>query len=121
MAQRDTTRPFFLVVGEKATHREWLPDIPDLGAYDNRQFPQPHHVAPHFGVRTSRYKLVRFYGPHNTWELFDLQKDPHELKNEYHNSAYQKVAKELKQQLRDLIQQYDDQEAAALLNKEPGR
>lgn len=34
---RDTARPFFLVVGEKATHREWLPDIRDLGAYDDKE------------------------------------------------------------------------------------
>jgi arylsulfatase A-like enzyme len=38
---RDTTRPFCLIVGEKATHREWLPDIRDLGAFDSRDFAVP--------------------------------------------------------------------------------
>ncbi len=41
LQKRDTSKPFFAVVGEKATHREWLPDIPDLGAYDKIDFPLP--------------------------------------------------------------------------------
>ncbi|MCK7555396.1 hypothetical protein MKQ70_10420 [Chitinophaga sedimenti] len=28
-------------MGHKATHREWFPDIQDLGAYDNVKFPLP--------------------------------------------------------------------------------
>lgn len=32
---RDTSRPFMLIIGEKATHCEWLRDLPDLGAYDS--------------------------------------------------------------------------------------
>ena len=39
--QRDQSKPFFLVVGEKATHREWIPDIQDLGAFDSIDFPVP--------------------------------------------------------------------------------
>ncbi|HEY4207078.1 MAG TPA: sulfatase-like hydrolase/transferase, partial [Puia sp.] len=38
---RDSSKPFCLIVGEKATHREWLPDIQDLGAYDDKDFPLP--------------------------------------------------------------------------------
>ncbi|WP_420148794.1 sulfatase [Spirosoma sp.] len=39
--RRDTSKPFFLVVGHKATHREWMPALEDLGAYDNVTFPIP--------------------------------------------------------------------------------
>src|SRR5882672_1622407 len=39
--KRDTAKPFCLVIGEKATHREWLPDIQDLGAYDDKDFELP--------------------------------------------------------------------------------
>jgi hypothetical protein len=38
---RDRSKPFCLIVGEKATHREWLPDSTDLGAYDDKEFPLP--------------------------------------------------------------------------------
>ena len=41
-------------------------------------------VEPHYGVRTDRYKLIRFYSPdQNVWELYDLKNDPEELKNVY--------------------------------------
>ncbi len=39
-----------------------------------------HNVAAHDGVRTDRYKLIRFHEPeHDTWELYDLELDPREL------------------------------------------
>ena len=41
LEKRDTSKPFFLVVGEKATHRNWMPDVEDLGAFDNIDFPYP--------------------------------------------------------------------------------
>ncbi len=41
LQHRDTAQPFCLVVGHKATHREWLPDLQDLGAYDSIDFPLP--------------------------------------------------------------------------------
>ena len=84
--------------------------------YHYYEFPQPHHVYPHFGIRTERWVLVRFYGPGNFWELYDLDKDPHELKNLYADPAYKGKVAELKQQLKGLILQYDDQEALKLLD-----
>ena len=37
--------------------------------------PVPHHVRPHHGVVTDRYKLVHFDGPDlEEWELFDRDK-----------------------------------------------
>ena len=47
--------------------------------YQYYEYPQPHHVRPHYGVVTDRYKLVHFYEPDvDYWELFDLR-GPHEL------------------------------------------
>ena len=55
--------------------------------YHYYEFPQPHHVQPHYGVRTDRYKLIHFYTI-DEWELFDLENDPHELKSVYDDPAY---------------------------------
>jgi arylsulfatase A-like enzyme len=66
--------------------------------YHYYEFPQPHHVQPHIGVRTDRYKLINFYGP-KEWELFDLQKDPHELVSVYEDPGYAEVVKQLKGEL----------------------
>ena len=90
--------------------------------YHYYEFPQPHHVSPHFGIRTEHYVLVRFYGPRNYWELYDLDKDPHELHNMYGSpeglyGPYAAVTRRLKAQLRELILQYDDQEALRLLEQ----
>jgi arylsulfatase A-like enzyme len=79
--------------------------------YHYYEFPEPHHVYPHFGIRTERYTLVKFYGPSSSWELFDLKKDPDELKNIYADPSSQKIVAELKAQLKQLIRQYGDVEA----------
>jgi arylsulfatase A-like enzyme len=49
--------------------------------YHYYEHPGPHNVARHYGVVTERYKLVHFYEPvFAYWELFDLEKDPQELR-----------------------------------------
>lgn len=84
--------------------------------YHYYEFPQPHHVYPHFGIRTERWVLVRFYGPGNFWELYDLEKDPAEMKNLYPDPAYRETIARLKVQLKQLILQYDDREALGMLD-----
>ena len=83
--------------------------------YHYYEYPQPHHVYPHFGIRTEKWVLVRFYGPGNFWELYDLDRDPHEMKNLYGGTGYGSIVVGLKGQLRRLIVQYDDQEALKIL------
>jgi arylsulfatase A-like enzyme len=57
-------------------------------------------VARHYGVVTDRYKLVHFYEPNmNYWELFDLQKDPRELRSVFGQADYAKTQKELETEL----------------------
>lgn len=38
---RDKNKPFCLVVGHKATHRTWMPQLEDLGVYENVNFSIP--------------------------------------------------------------------------------
>src|SRR5262249_23913563 len=61
-------------------------------------YPQDHPVQPHYGVRTERFKLIYFNKTHQ-WELFDLENDPHELRNVYADPAYASRAKELAAEL----------------------
>lgn len=70
-----------------------------------------HRVYPHFGVRTRRYKLIRFYDKTDCWELYDLEKDPHEIRNVYDDPAYASVVKELRAELRQLQEHYRDADA----------
>jgi arylsulfatase A-like enzyme len=83
--------------------------------YHYYEYPQPHQVAPHFGIRTERYKLIRFYGPHQNWELFDLKADPLEMKNLINEPSKGALINQLKSELRVLIDKYKDSEAVILL------
>jgi arylsulfatase A-like enzyme len=77
-----------------------------------------HSVSPHFGIKTNPYKLIRFYERVNSWELYDLKKDPHEMNNIYGEKGYEKITAHLKLQLKKLIDLYDDQEAKQILAQE---
>jgi arylsulfatase A-like enzyme len=46
-------------------------------------------------VVTDRYKLVHFYKDADYWELFDLQKDPEELRSVYGQPGYAALQSEL--------------------------
>lgn len=79
-----------------------------------------HRVWAHYGVRTDRYKLIYYYadgmGLPNTgdssyppeWELFDLEKDPHELTSVHLDPAYAGIRRELTLKLWDLQQELGD-------------
>lgn len=76
-----------------------------------------HAVSPHFGIKTSRYKLIRFYKRVEGWELYDLQKDPKEMRNLYGRKGYEQITAGLKKQLDMLIAQYEDTDAVEVLKK----
>jgi len=70
--------------------------------YHYYEYPEPHHVRPHYGVVTDRYKLVHFYYDADYWELFDLKKDPLELLSVWGQPEYAAVEKELTEEVRRL-------------------
>ena len=82
--------------------------------YHYYEYPAVHMVKRHYGVRTQRYKLIRFYHDIDAWELFDLQKNPHELNNVYDKPEYADVVSQLKAELRRLRHQYGDTTGASL-------
>ncbi len=75
--------------------------------YHYHEYPAVHSVNKHYGVRTERYKLIYYYEI-DEWELFDLQRDPHELNSIYDNPFYKDIIQELKQELKRLREYYKD-------------
>ncbi|QQL44642.1 sulfatase family protein [Sulfuriroseicoccus oceanibius] len=65
-----------------------------------------HAVPQHYGVRTSRYKLFYLPGT-DEWQMFDLEKDPNELRSVYGEPAYAKVQNALKDEYNRLREVYE--------------
>ncbi len=61
-------------------------------------------ATAHYGIRTERYKLIHFYDPGNSWELYDLKKDPNEMRNLYGNAALQGNHREAQRAAQDLAE-----------------
>ncbi|MCB9208892.1 MAG: sulfatase [Ignavibacteriales bacterium] len=85
--------------------------------YHYFEYPAEHGVKRHYGIRTERYKLIHFYYDIDAWELYDLEKDPHEINNIYNNNEYQNIIVELKSELQKLREKYDDTDETKYLPK----
>jgi len=66
-----------------------------------------HTVAPHYGVRTARHKLIYLYDTRE-WELFDLVDDPEELVNLAGEAAHVALFDDLKRRLAELRLEFGD-------------
>jgi len=76
--------------------------------YHYYEFPSEHFTRRHYGIRTERYSLIHFYYDFDEWELFDLDKDSHEMNNVYDDPGYSHVVDSLKIQLDSLRVMYAD-------------
>ncbi len=85
--------------------------------YHYHEYPSVHMVAAHYGIRTERYKLIRFY-QFDEWEFYDLKKDPDELSNEYGNGSYAGVIEKLKGDLEQLRAHYKDDSDVSVMPKQ---
>ena len=75
--------------------------------YHYYEYPSVHMVPRHFGVRTQKLKLMKFY-EFDEWEFYDLENDPDELTNQYNNPAYADQIAEMKVELERLRKHYGD-------------
>jgi arylsulfatase A-like enzyme len=62
-----------------------------------------HGVPKHEGVSTQRHKLINYYTL-GEWELFDLEKDPQELRSVYDHPDYAGIRRDLHAELDRLRQ-----------------
>ncbi|MDP6763109.1 MAG: sulfatase [Planctomycetota bacterium] len=64
-----------------------------------------HTVAPHYGLRTQRHKLLHV-PDHDFWELYDLHLDPDETTNLYADPAHAALVATLAPRLATLRERY---------------
>ena len=94
--------------------RDWRKSL----YYHYYEYPATHMVKKHYGVRTDRYKLIHFYDDIDSWELFDLEKDPHELDNVYGKPGYEKVTADMMKEMNMLQKKYNDPIVSILSEKQ---
>ena len=82
---------------------DYLERETDWGGYS-----RGHGVAKHYGLRTDRYTLAHFYQT-DEWELYDLEKDPHQLRSVYSDPTYAKRVAGLKDELKQLRKEFKDE------------
>ncbi len=76
--------------------------------YHYYEYPSVHMIPRHFGIRTDRYKLMKFYQFGEEWEFYDLETDPDELTNQFNNPEYAGKIAEVKAQLAALQEHYEE-------------
>ena len=69
-----------------------------------------HRVAAHDGVCDPRYKLM-YFPDDKTWNLYDLEKDPQEMRSVHDDPAYAKELERMKALYADLRAEYRMNEA----------
>jgi len=77
---------------------------------------ETHQVAAHDGVRSKRYKLM-FFPDTREWNLFDLEKDPHEMKSVQDNPEYAAALTSMKQLYQKLRSEYHMSTATVPANR----
>ncbi|MGN3974816.1 sulfatase family protein [Tsuneonella sp. SYSU-LHT278] len=76
--------------------------------YEYVRGPGNHAVSAHYGIKSDRFKLIRFYGHVNAWEFYDLSSDPKEMHNRIDDPAMQRQIAAMKRRLATLRQKYRD-------------
>lgn len=66
----------------------------------------PHTPTMH-GVRTDRYKYIRYHGIWDTNEFYDLQNDPNEMNNLINSPEHQELIKELAGEIYTWLEESD--------------
>ncbi|MFV0269142.1 MAG: sulfatase [Draconibacterium sp.] len=80
----------------------------DAVYYTYYEYPSIHMVKRHYGIATERYKLIHFYYDIDEWEMYNLEKDPHEMLNVYDDPEYADVQKTLHERLTQIRSDYGD-------------
>ncbi|MEX2217021.1 MAG: sulfatase/phosphatase domain-containing protein [Phycisphaeraceae bacterium] len=92
--------------------------------YHYYEFPGAHSVAKHYGVRSERHKLIHYYtvgsgGVGGEWELFDLEKDPDEMRSVYDDPNYDVIKTNLKVELKRLQKELGETEPTKAVPGDP--
>ena len=73
--KRDKSRPFMMMVQHKAPHRNWMPSLKHLSAFDGHKFPLPETFFDDYSTRCPAAKRADMR-VEDLWLSFDLKLTP---------------------------------------------
>ena len=100
--QRGDGRSMKSLLLDKKT--DWRSDF----LYEYYEYPGPHSGKKCRGVRTEKWKYIHFFEEPQEYELYDLENDPHEMKNLINRSEYRPVVLQLRERLTVLREETND-------------
>ncbi|HEY7862228.1 MAG TPA: sulfatase [Thermoanaerobaculia bacterium] len=80
----------------------------DAFYYEYFEHPGPHCVRKNHGIRTARWKLIEFWEQPRELELYDLARDPGEVKNLAADPKHAATVRELLERMRALRRELGD-------------
>ncbi|QDU75708.1 Arylsulfatase [Bremerella volcania] len=92
---------FLRIASGKMDTKDWRKHL--LYEYNwEWNFPQTPTM---FALRGERYKFIQYHGIWDTDELYDLENDPHEMKNLIHESGLQSTVRDMRNALNQELKQ----------------
>ncbi len=76
--------------------------------YEYYEYPGAHSGRKNRGVRTERWKYIHYFEEPQEFELYDIQSDPHEMKNLIHVPQYKPIVNQLRRRLTELRKELKD-------------
>jgi arylsulfatase A-like enzyme len=73
--------------------------------YQYFAYPDWHMVHRQYGIRTRTHKLIHYYEV-GRWEMFDLVRDPAEMRSVYDDAGYREERERLTRRLEELRREY---------------
>lgn len=101
--KRDTTRPFCILIWNKAPHRQWMPPLKYLHLFDSIEFPVPSTFFDDYSTRTKaaheqKMRIDEWLTPnYDLKENFKIEQ-PYQRLDEYWKSIFDRLTPEEKQQ-----------------------
>lgn len=89
--QRDTTKPFCVLVWNKAPHRNWMPEIKYLNEFDSIEIPEPPTLFDDYRTRTraaheQRMEISKWLSPN-----YDLKEEMYPTTNHRYDGLWKGI------------------------------
>jgi len=91
MDQRDKSKPFCVLVWNKAPHRDWMPEIKYLNEFDLEDIPEPSTLFDDYRTRTraaheQKMEIKKWLSPN-----YDLKEDMYPKGNQRYDDLWKRV------------------------------